>query len=110
MSELGNLTLTGKSGKQYVFEVWPINTAFNAVAAVYAVTKAVQNAKGGRTHTVIYIGQTDNLKERFANHHKADCFANHGANCICTHRDDNEKSRLAKEADLIAAYNPPCND
>lgn len=109
MAKLSDLTLTGKSGKVYDFEVWPINQAFNAVAAVYAITRRYPKSEGVYNHDVIYIGQTDDLSTRFNNHHKADCFAKHNANCICTHRDDNEDSRLAKEADLIANYNPTCN-
>ena len=110
MAKLNDLTLYGKSGAAYEFEVWPMNQVFNAVAAVYAVTRRYQ--KTGATsysHDVIYIGQTDDLSTRFADHHKADCFTKHKANCICTHRDDDEDSRLAKEKDLIANYDPPCN-
>ena len=105
MTPISTLTLTGKSGRQYEFKCYPIGTEFRPVAAVYAVTKR----KTDRTHTVIYVGQTSNLPERFDDHHKAACFSGHGANCICIHRDNNESSRQEKEADLIAAYNPPCN-
>jgi len=109
MAKISDLTLTGKSGKKYDFEVYSIDTAFNEVAAVYAVTKRYKNSSNEFKHTVIYIGQTDNLKERHDNHHKEECFKRNDANCICVHQDSNEKSRLAKEADLIAAYDPPCN-
>jgi predicted GIY-YIG superfamily endonuclease len=110
MARISKVTFHGKSGNAYEFEVWPLNQAFNAVGAVYAITRRYQNATGGYSHDVIYIGQTGDLSTRFDDHHKADCFTRHKANCICTHRDDDEDSRLAKEADLIAAYHPPCND
>lgn len=75
-----------------------------------AIHEIITNAVNGQyTHTVIYIGQTGDLSTRFDDHHKADCFTSHKANCICTHCDDDEDSRLAKEQDLIAYYNPPCN-
>jgi len=110
MAKLGTMTLTGKSGKQYSFEVYPWGTTFSAVGAVYYISKRTPKVDGGADHAKIYIGQTNDLSERFDNHHKADCFTKHGANAISVHRDDNEDSRLAKESDLIADHNPPCND
>ncbi|MGC2517256.1 MAG: hypothetical protein WA383_22260, partial [Terriglobales bacterium] len=54
------------------------------------------------------VGETGDLSTRFDDHHKADCFAQHNANCICTHGDEDEESRLAKTARLarIAAMIP----
>ncbi|HTR26133.1 MAG TPA: GIY-YIG nuclease family protein [Terriglobales bacterium] len=109
MAKISTVTLKGKSGQTYDFDVWAINQAFKAVAAVYAVTRRYQSANSGYSHDVIYIGQTEDLSTRFDDHHKADCFTKHKANCICTHLDDDEDSRLAKEQDLIENYNPPCN-
>ena len=107
---MATVTLKGKSGKAYVFEVYKFDSSFNAAAGVYAVTGRRQNTEGRYTHTAIYIGQTSDLGGRFDDHHKADCFADHEANSLCLHADENEQSRLVKEGDLIAAYNPPCND
>lgn len=109
MASLGALTLTGKSGKKYDFEIFGFNTNFNAVPGVYAVTKREQTGNGNWTHTVIYIGQTEDMAERHDDHHKEACFKRNQANCLCYHRDGNEASRLAKEGDLTAAYNPTCN-
>jgi hypothetical protein len=109
MARISTVKLHGKSGNDYEFEVWPRVQTFRPVAAVYAVTQRYQNNQGGYSHTVIYVGQTENLEARHEDHHKEDCFDKHNANCICTHRDDDEDSRLAKEADLIANYNPVCN-
>jgi hypothetical protein len=110
MPKLSNVTFTGASGKAYNFEVYPIGTVFNDVGGVYAITKRYRNNQGGYSHDVIYLGETEDLSTRFNNHHKADCFDQREANCICTHRDDNANSRLTKEADLIKRYTPPCND
>jgi hypothetical protein len=109
VARISTVTLKGRSGQTYDFEVWALGQAFNAVAAVYAITCRYKNSKDEYTHDVIYIGQTEDMSTRFDDHHKADCFKKHKANCICTHRDDDEDSRLAKEQDLIANYNPPCN-
>ena len=110
MAKISDATFHGDSGNTYKFEVWPMNQSFNAVGAVYAVTRRYKNANGGYSHKFIYVGETADLSTRFDNHHKADCFVEENANCICTHRDDDEDSRLAKEGDLIAKHNPPCND
>ncbi len=105
------VTFTGSSGTKYAFDVLGLDSNFNAVAGVYVVTDRHETAQGNYTHTVIYFGQTDDLDDRFSDHHKADCFKDHGANSLCFHADGDDQSRLAKESDLIkAAYNPPCNN
>jgi hypothetical protein len=104
------IVLTGASGKKYTFYVYDWGAEFKKVGGVYAVLKAVRNQAGSLTYYVIYIGQTGDLSERFDNHHKVDCFRRNGANRISAFSEGNEKSRLAAESDLIAAYDPPCND
>ena len=110
MARLGTLTLRGASGQQYVFDVYTFDTDFEAVGAVYAITCRAEREESGYSHTAIYIGETGDLSTRFDGHHKEDCFVQHDANCKCIHLDDDEDSRLAKEADLFAVYDLPCND
>ncbi len=110
MAQYGDITYTGQSGTKYQFETYSWDATFSEVGAVYVITKRITKPEGGGSHTRIYIGQTSDLSERFDNHHKLSCFERHGANCVCVHVDNNENSRLAKEADLIAASTAPCND
>jgi predicted GIY-YIG superfamily endonuclease len=110
MAKIATLTLSGKSGDKYDFNVYQFDTSFKQVAAVYAVTKRYKKQDGSHTHTIIYIGQTDNLSERFDDHHKAECFSRNNANCICVHKETSEKERLRIESDLLAARDPDCND
>ncbi len=110
MARLGTLTLRGASGQQYVFDVYDFDTDFGAFGTVYAITRRAEKEEGGYSHTTIYIGETGYLSTRFDGHHKEDCFIQHDRNCKCIHSDTDDDSRLAKEADLIANYNPPCND
>jgi hypothetical protein len=110
MAKIGTATAKGKSGKSYEFNVYPIDQAFKGIGAVYVVARQYKNTDGEDAYQAIYVGQTDDLSTRFNNHHKSDCFAKHKANCICTHVDDDEDSRLAKEGDLIKGLDPPCND
>lgn len=105
MSQITTLTLTGFSGNQYTFGVYRYGTNFNAIGAVYAVTYRNSVSK----HDIIYIGQTEDLSDRFDNHHKESCFIRNNANCICVHTESNENLRLRIEQDLIHNYNPPCN-
>jgi hypothetical protein len=108
MPSIGSITFTGKSGTQYSFDIYPSETRFAKVGAVYAVTKRTVGLQG-KTHARIYVGEADSLRERFENHHRQECFDRHGANCICVHLDDDEESRLAKETDLRNAYDWICN-
>lgn len=110
MTSIATLTLTGASGAKYDFVVYPFDTKFNSVGAVYAVTRRTAKPDGGGDHAVVYVGETEDLGERFGNHHKTQCFERNRANCICVHRDSGGRSRLAKEADLIKAHKPVCND
>jgi predicted GIY-YIG superfamily endonuclease len=105
-----NLPLIGASGVTYNFNVHSKDVTFKALGAVYVITRRYQ--KQGSitfTHDIIYIGQTKDLSSRFYDHHRETCFNRNNWNCICVHQDANEASRLKKEADLIAAQNPPCN-
>lgn len=109
MAKISAVTFKGKSGKEYAFDVWHMDQAFNDVGAVYAVTRRYKNGNT-YSHDIIYVGETGDLSTRFGDHHKADCFEEHSANCICTHREKDEDSRLAKEDDLIKKHKPVCND
>jgi len=110
MASLGTIIFKGKSGKEYTFNIYNLDSSWDEIAVVYVVTRAEPKPNGGNTHQVIYIGETDNLKERFSNHHKQSCFDKNKANRLCTfHVIDNE-TRLAIESDLIGSHDTPCND
>ena len=50
----------------------------------------------------IYIGQTNSLETRLANHEKETCVVSHGATHIHTHTStSNEAIRINEETDLI---------
>ncbi len=110
MDQIGSIDFKGKSGKSYEFDIYPFDSEWNEDAAVYVVTRRYKNQQEKLTHALIYVGETDNLKERFSNHHKASCFTENNANCLCIHLDTSESSRLEKEADILATRSPKCND
>ncbi len=72
-------------------------------AGVYAVTKL--------DRSVIYIGRTDNLKRRMAEHcnDRGHCMHRHSPGLIIFEPGANERDRIVRERTLIAEYNPPCN-
>ncbi len=104
------LTLTGASRTKYDFSVYPDGESVPVGAGIYYVSARTQKEGGGYFHRHIYIGESENVAERFNGHHKEDCFTQHKANCVSIHPDDDNLSRLKKESDLIAAYDPPCNE
>jgi hypothetical protein len=100
------LSLTGKSGKIYAFELYVLNTSFREVGGLYAFSKQAT----ATTHTIIYIGHTQDLSSRFTNHHKEECIDGQGATYISVCQMPNEIDRLVAEKDLLANYNCPCNE
>ena len=108
MAELGKIDFRGLSGAVYGTTAYALDQPFNAVGAVYIITK--RYVQGGITYfKPLYVGVTGDLSTRFNDHHKDACFTRNDANSICIHRDENEKSRFAKETDLIQQWNPTCN-
>ena len=99
------ITMEGRSGAKYQFQVFPWGTDFKPLGVVYSVLK---HRTDGR-YDVIYIGQTGDLSERFDDHHKAACFTWNGRTHVGVHLESSEQRQLAIEQDLIANYNPPCN-
>lgn len=111
MAKLGTVTFVGDLGEKYGFNVYSLNSLFRRLGGVYFFTKRVKKSNGRYTHSRhIYVGQTGDLSERFDDHHRMPCIKRNGANCICIHRESDGRTRRRIERDLIAAYNPTCND
>ena len=95
----------GKSGTKYKYWIYPIGHSLKAEAGNYIFTKETQPG----SWRPIYIGQTENLDERFDDHHKAGCIRSNGATHIHVHLNSSKPARLAEERDLILRWNPVCN-
>lgn len=110
--EYGGIIFSGKSGEKYFFQVWPMETRFKSLSAVFFITKCGYTSGTYRRiqHEGIYIGQTENLADPLQCQLQLPCFQKHGANRICIHLDSNNERRLIIEQDLIASQNPPCNN
>lgn len=109
MTQYGKITYQGTSGTDYEFTVYSRDTSFDKIGAVYIITNRHQDLGGGHSHTLIYIGQTEDLSKGFDKHPQQGCFALYNYNCILVYRKDNEKVRMIVESDLLDKYSPLCN-
>ena len=96
----------GLSGREYRYYIYPIGTSFNAAPGNYIFAK---ETSAGR-YRPIYIGETEDLSERFDNHHKMPCIRLQEATHIHVHRNNGGvAARRLEERDLVDKWNPPCN-
>ena len=106
MAKIGTVTFSGKSGIKFIFDYWDFPGTWDSVAGVYIV--AVYNV-GSDSITPLYVGETDDLKERFIGHHKQRCFDKYKANILCWWEERDFASRRTIELDLINGLKPICN-
>ena len=108
MSKVRSIIWYGKSGKGYTYYIFEIGYQFDPnQPGNYIFAKETKP----RSWEAIYIGETDDLGERFDNHHKKECIENEGATHIHAHKSsDDKKTRCAEESDLLAKRRTPCND
>ncbi len=109
MTKFGIVTFTGASNTNYEFTAHSRDTDFNAIGAVYFMTKRTRKSDGGYNHDRIYVGETGDLSDRPLNHHRKECFDRKGANCVCIYPESDKDTRLEIETDLRENYKPPCN-
>ncbi len=109
MPSLGKATFTSKSGNQYRFKVFPLNTRFRKIGGIYLIGHRHNSEQGGHRHKVLYVGNTEDFSQPFEKHGKAQDLVRLGTNCICVQSDQSAESRLGKERDLLATFSPACN-
>ena len=96
----------GASGKEYNYWIYPIGTTFKESPGNYIFAKETSSDR----YSPIYIGETENLEERLANHEKMSCVKRHGGTHIHAHTSSSEVNvRRAEESDLLGKWDPPCN-
>jgi len=85
-------------------EIHNINsTTWNPVPAVYGIMNSQS--------LIVYIGQTNNLRERLQQHlnDTTHCMHSYQPAQVVAEVISSEQERLNRERELIAEYNPPCN-
>lgn len=106
MSKITTLTFTGKNGRKYKFNVYPKDTKFKALPAVYAFLSLCDDGR----YRVLYIGKTDDLSTRFDGHHKWEEATRYGFKFIGVCTGVTLLSLDLDEANLIQMYRPRCNE
>ena len=110
------MTLQGASGKTYLFTLFEyssfsqLHDAFKPLQAIYVFSRRIYR-EGTYTHSLLYLGQTNNLSTRFNNHHKETEIGGHYGNCIWIHVcTGTDQQREEDEQDLLGAYDFVCNE
>jgi hypothetical protein len=109
MASLGSTTFRSKVGNRYRFKVYPLGTRLRRMSGIYVIAYRGRDAEGAHRHRILYVGNTEDFSQAFEKHPKAQDLVRMGANCICVQSDQSEESRLKKERDLVAAFNPAGN-
>ena len=95
-----------KSGTSHRFWIYPRGTKFNEPCpGIYIYARETAPHKW----IPIYIGQTENVNVRLANHEQQECVDRNGATHIHVSIITDERSRLAIEKDLIQQWKPMGN-
>ena len=102
---MGTLVLSGRSGRDYCFEVWPIGTRFKPAAAVYVVTRreVLAGTFNRAGHEQVYVGQTSDISGPLGTQAQLAAFDASGANCVCVCAVKSEERRAAIQKDLESA-------
>jgi hypothetical protein len=88
--------LTGASGTEYRFRIWPDGTAHLPIAGNYVFLKAEPEG-----FTVLLVGATNDLSRARADRAKV---AKHGASHVFTRLNVARTVRTAEHEDLVAGY------
>ncbi|MBI2962799.1 MAG: hypothetical protein HYY35_03530 [Deltaproteobacteria bacterium] len=97
----------GQSGKEYPYWIHRIGTYFDDEPGNYIYAKEVEPG----SWVALYIGHTPSLQDHLADAEKEACAKRNGATHVHVHTTPGGESRQAAEAaDLIARWQPACND
>jgi len=107
----GNITFYGKSGEQYSFQIWSLDSEFKPFAAVYFITKRTvdKTTLMRARHNAVFIGHTDDLAKTLTTDVPMAEFRKFGANCVCIYTDSSKRRRAAVQQDLLERYSRFCN-
>lgn len=101
--KIGEAVFRGKK-TLYNFEVFPLDTEFEEIPAIYLITKRKIDKQGKGHHAPLWLGQTESLLKDLQKHIKGKQIKKMKANAICVLQDESEKSRLKIEEDLKTAF------
>jgi hypothetical protein len=97
----------GQSGKQYTFEIFPLDAAFQALPGIYIYAGQAEDG----SWVPVYIAQTRGLHQRLEGHVRMeDAMANGATHLHAHYCSEGQAARCSEEHDLIAAWHPVCNE
>ncbi len=97
----------GQSGKEYAYEVYPLDTVFQALPGNYIYAGQAEDG----TWVPIYIAQTRDMHQRLEGHVRLDDAVQNGATYIHAHYcQAGQAARCTEERDLILRWQPVCNE
>lgn len=106
-SSPGLVNWRGKSGKEYSYEVHPLEASFRPLPGNYIYATQAEDGNW----VPIYIAQTRDLHQRLEGRVRLDDAMHNGATCIHAHYcSAGQASRCSEERDLIANWQPVCNE
>lgn len=108
LKPLGKAVFRGKKAL-YDFKVFSLDEQFEAVQAVYIISKRKTDKNRRAHHLLLCIGQTDSVVEAIKKHRKNRCLKKNNANVISLLREPDAKKRLQIADDLKAAHTIVCN-
>ena len=110
MARIGPMNINVGNNK-YQFVVYDLNGPAYNVPGVYIFSKGRPNAQGGNTHQILYIGESETLKDRVTpNHEKWDDAIRQGMNFVSIYVPYSAETRQGIEKELIQHFKPPLND
>ena len=101
------LNWPGQSGKEYQYEILPIDTAFKPLPGNFIYAKQSEDG----SWVPVYIAQTRDLHQRLEGHVSLDDAIANGATHIHVHYCTvGQAARCTEERDLVLRWQPVCND
>lgn len=97
----------GQSGRQYRFDIYPLDTAFQPFPGVYIYAKLLEDG----SWEPVYISQTRDLHQRLEGHvHTEDAVASGATHLHAHYCNAGQSARCSEEHDLLERWQPVCND
>ncbi len=97
----------GQSGKEYQYEIYPIDAAFRPLPGNYIY--AGQSEDG--SWVPVYVAQTRDMHQRLEGHVSvADAMANGATHIHAHYCSQGQAGRCSEERDLLLLWKPVCND
>ena len=102
-----NVNWAGQSGKEYQFEIHPLDASFQPLPGVYVYAGQAEDG----SWVPIYIAQTRDLHQRLEGHVRKDDAVANGATYLHAHYcSAGQAARCTEEHDLILRWRPVCNE